>query len=175
MPLQTSGQTSSPITASTLTPQYVDNTQCDETAPAFVSVSCPPIANTGPTLFGRLPGNKGAPDSIPIGAGLTFANGTLSAVSQLIGPPGPPGPSGTPGIPGTGVTPTVAHFEEWVAPTNGAQTVSVTNAASAIGFVTINGLAQPANSFSFVKPVITYPANLTIMAGDVIGAYVIYA
>ena len=175
MAIQTVEQTCAPVASTGLTPQYVGGTKCDEVLPTFVNASCPPLVAPGPTLFGRLPGNKGAPDLIPLGAGLTFANGTLSAVSQLIGPPGPSGPQGIPGIPGTGVTPITAHFEEWVASTNGAQTVSVTSAAFAIGFVTINGLAQPANSFSFVKPVITYPANLTIMAGDVIGAYVIYA
>lgn len=97
MGLQTAGPSITPAALTGLTTQYIDHIRCDETPPAFVGVTCPPIPATGPTLFGRLPGHKGAPDAIPIGKGLTFANGTLSAVSELIGPPGPVGPVGSVG------------------------------------------------------------------------------
>jgi len=97
------------------------------------------------------------------------------------GPPGPPGPPGTSPTPapgtgtGTGPVSGTAQLQEWVASTDGVQTATVSGIVTSVLFVTINGLIQPANSFTFETPDITYSASLAIMAGDVIGAYVFHS
>lgn len=99
----------------------------------------------------------------------------------LSGPPGLTGPAGLTGATGNqgpigppNFGSNTTQFQEFTAAINGAQTATVSGAAVAVLLVTINGLIQPFGSFSFASPLITYPSSLSIIAGDVLGAYVVF-
>ena len=87
------------------------------------------------------------------------------------GPAGPTGPSGPAGATGpAGPTGPSGVLQEYAATAiaSGAQTATLSPAATANGILYINGVAQPRSSYSVSGVTLTLPAGLAIQIGDVI-------
>lgn len=73
---------------------------------------------------------------------------------------------GLPGRPGTGTLPDGVTFETW-ALVDGAQTFTLPSPAGS-GLLCINGLRQSAGIYSVSGSLLTLPAALQVLAGDLI-------
>lgn len=90
-----------------------------------------------------------------------------------IGPQGPAGPTGPQGLQGltgpagpTGPSGSTSTFDEFIASSNGQQTITVTTTPSVNTRAYINGLIQQSSAFTIAGDIITLPSSLNIQIGD---------
>lgn len=127
-------------------------------------VVSPPPASVSVVLTGAAVNVIAPPPPTPV---------AVAIETGVIGPQGVPGPPGPPGS-SSSLGGEVGQYLEWNAPSTGAVVITVSTSVVAVKYVTINGLLQTSVSFSFAPPLLTYPSNLSVVAGDVLGAYLIF-